>query len=197
MAWCAPHYFSNDDFYHPPFKIKPRSASGWGSQVNSGRRIERQDVRLEATLYKPARVLPDAFPIGIVPIVNEKFRLLVESIEPRIHQFIPALLYRETGVPVATPHWVLSIVTTVDAVIPELSGLSQLEPRVPGTKILAVGKLADLTVDRQKISGLHIWRCGGQLPKHFFFSDTLMDRIISAGIEKIDGIHVAEENVPR
>ena len=87
------------------------------AQFSSGRRIPGELVPTRARIQKMGARFYDYNNFQIAAGVSLRFKDLVESIEPGVHQFFPIELLRQDSVtPYGEPFWLLNVTTRVDAI---------------------------------------------------------------------------------
>ncbi len=151
----------------------------------SGRPVDTTYLPTKVNIGGPERWLMDISPNGLYS-VSEKFRNIVERLEPSVHQFVPVEFFWGDGSPAAKRYWFF--------VCNRLDSVSREET----TKELrnlwkASAKNGEFVFSRAQIGGHHIWQ-DKFMPAGYgpFISDVLYDALVDAGIEGL-GIEAFRE----
>lgn len=193
MAWriefsakrAVPHFeFLNVPERYPLFEIsknEPVDASRMPAQA-----------RLRFAWSKP---IPDIFPTPGLNAVNQRFRDLVETFEPRVHQFFPLKLFALDGSSLDGNYYIFNCAVGIDAIIHTTA-----EPKwttdATGMPILYTGMEKQFELSRQVIGDHHLW-CGKSVSKlELFVSDAFYEAIKRNKITGLDAVYRKELDVP-
>ncbi|QDG74924.1 imm11 family protein [Labrenzia sp. PHM005] len=146
----------------------------------------------------------DVFPLPGVNAVSERFKEIVESYEPGVHQFFPVELFDKAGNRVPTNYYIFNCTVCVDAVLVEHSEVRWSQRRVePYDPFPRIDHWDKEVLSAQAIAGHHVW-CGGLLETDgIYVSDALFDDLKRAKIKyfkekSLEAIDVAwrpEDNI--
>jgi hypothetical protein len=136
--------------------------------------------------------------------VSERFKEIVESYEPGVHQFFPVELFDKAGDRVPTNYYIFNCTVCVDAVLVEHSEVRWSQRRVePYDPFPRIDHWDKEVLSAQAIAGHHVW-CGGLLETDgIYVSDALFDDLKRAKIKyfkekSLEAIDVAwrpEDNI--
>ena len=138
-------------------------------------------------------------PSGGGVTVSRRLKDAIEDIEPGVHQFVPVEVFHKDGSAYGEPFWIFRICTCIDAINPVLGGVEKTfytaypeeEPDDYIWEIISGGK-DYLAVHKELITGRAAWTDRRYAPRKFF-SDALVDRMISEGMEGWDTTAVWQE----
>jgi hypothetical protein len=141
---------------------------------------------------KAAYAITDIASILGQTLVSEKFKALVESLEPGVHQFMPVDVFDKPDGPVASHRYWLNVCHRKDCVDPVRSKFKWVADYTGVTGFWEDRAHPDskLTFSLEKIGAMHLWvnpHLLGQ--RNFYVSSAFMDAANAAGIT---GILVAE-----
>ena len=155
-----------------------------GSMVDRGRAVHGEHMPTKIIREGPKRPTPDVVFCWSMPLVNERFRQIVEALEPAIHQFFKVRILWIDG-SLAAERYFLVVCNRIDSMHRELTTMrfkGILWEPVPGQDSYCV-------FDRSKIGGTHLWR-----DKHLIsaplVSNELAHRLASA---EVTGIKLVEQ----
>jgi hypothetical protein len=124
---------------------------------------------------------------GGVLCVSARAREMIEGLEPDIHQFFPVDMFDVRGAIREPRRYIVNVCRLVDAIVDGTSS-----PRTGGGLLYHVSSLNRVSVRRDRIAGLHVWRDKQTSPRTVFVSDTLYDEMSVAKIGAFD-LAAAEE----
>ena len=133
---------------------------------------------------------PDLFAKGY-KVVSERFREVVERIEPGVHQFEPIRVVRKSGEEIGTWYWLFCCNW--------LDSLSRAETTLP--PIVVNGEMrgwretvrgAQMVFSRPRIGGRHMWIDKFIGLPNVYVSGTLKEAISAAGLEGVTWRHYPE-----
>ncbi|MFN0192232.1 MAG: imm11 family protein [Aestuariivirga sp.] len=177
--------------------------AGW----NTGLRLPSELVPKEARMQRGEKFYDVYNNFQIAPGVSKRFKDLVESIEPDVHQFFPIEVFRQDGVtPYGEPFWLMNICTRVDAICIEKSDMYQRgEDRGPlydgdypwyGRYVIKSMDYGTgpprITIYKDRVVGRSMW-CDYRHPVAHFFSEALMVGMRERGMEGYAIKHVVNE----
>ena len=148
--------------------------------------------------------LPDFFSLGGFLVVTERFREIVERLEPQTHQFLGVKLFKEKGLPIEGPRFFLNVFQKVDALVIEESNVEWIDhpettsPHLPGRILPAFRSLhrgpgpLQLVLSRQAIGTRHLWRGDRYFSAALFCSDQLLEAIAEANLKLLRAEWVEE-----
>jgi hypothetical protein len=117
-------------------------------------------------------------------IVSERFKDIVEGLEPGIHNWLPTDLVLANGDPTPEPYYFFQVGQTLDSVIFERSSFNSIET-VTGEHAVFFPKLNHLmTLEKQKVAGKHVWKEKFVGHIDFFFSNDLVGILKKLGLKK-------------
>ena len=177
----------------PQFQFEDE-VSGTFMGLQSGEARAASTVPTRARLTSDHKELPDFIKMKGCWAVSEKFKDLVEGLEPHVHQFFPVQLTVDASVKSSGKYFLLNICQKVDAVIPERSNVSLVLNEATGNILIHPGAgPPKWTLDKSLIKEWHLWRGDRQLRNKVFFSDKLMDGVHREGLVYIEGEYAEEE----
>ena len=118
-------------------------------------------------------------------VVSEKFRQLVESLEPDVHQFIPVDIYDKPGGAVSSRRYWLNVCRRKDCVDPVRSKFEWVTDYsgVTGFWDDEAHPDSKLVFSKEKIGDMHLWVNPHLLVhKNFYASSSFMEAAKAAGI---------------
>ena len=132
-------------------------ANGVGAMGN-GYRVRGEFVPRSLVWDGGAGDVPDLI-IKNHYVVSPRFRDLVESLEPGVHQFFPVAIYREVGGPVVSNHYWINICNRIDSVNRESTNLKWKIDYTGKTGFWDDFAVPDprLVFSKDKVLGLHLW----------------------------------------
>jgi hypothetical protein len=173
MAWALGTRWSERD--SPKYKIDwpPGVEPAMLSRANwhRGEKFQPEGLPLRLTLMTSHSELPDfSFMWSCARCVSEKFRDLVESREPGVHQFFSLPVVGTNGTPTSKTYFILNTCHRVEMTTAEVF-------------VSAVGMNAKLDVFRRsEVAGMHIWlsRVPSAINDSIFVSDDLKGALTQA-----------------
>ncbi len=136
--------------------------------------------------------------------VGERFKTLVESFEPGVHQFFPLELFRKDGTPVDEPYYIFNCTVSFDSILlkhSEAKWVNLDKPEeYPRLEIVSMQKQV---LSKQAIEGHHIWSHLRQRMRGLFVSDAFHKQLkknkikylFSRKCEELDVPWIEEENL--
>lgn len=113
-------------------------------------------------------------------IVSERFKDIVENLEPGIHNWLPTDLVNVDGNRVPEPHYFLQVGQTLDTVIFERTAFNS-GVSATGEHYVTFPKTNHLmTLDRVKIAGKHLWK-----EKYAGYQDTFFSNELIKTLKKL------------
>src|SRR5690349_20439480 len=105
----------------PRFQID--MSTHWWSGVDweAGTPIEYHGQVVAATQKSSHESYPDFFKLGLQTMASERFRNLVEAVEPDVHQFFPVKLVNNLGGIVDPPYFLFNITQAYECIVIEKS----------------------------------------------------------------------------
>lgn len=127
--------------------------------------------------------------------VSAAFKVIVESLEPAVHQFFPITLVRGLKDITDETYYLFNICQKVDSIVADLSNVRW---QVIGDGTIRIPHLilqnARIVLDKSKIDGIHIWRGDKQFRDDIFFSNALYQEILEKKLTKLRVIHAEEQS---
>jgi hypothetical protein len=144
------------------------------------------------------QVLPDMFrSFGGIVIASDRLRRVLEELDPGIHQFIPITVYLKSKELAEGSWFILNVYYKQDSVVDEQSIVRPMSHQQPNARPMMVIKFTSrdkqVTIDRSKLSGAHVWREAGYLGP-YFLSDQLHSRLKAQKIKFLSMKSVIEIN---
>ncbi|MBD9375654.1 hypothetical protein IB238_23900 [Rhizobium sp. ARZ01] len=136
--------------------MKPYGFGSWGA-IHSliGRPVPRSATQTDSNK------LVDVFPLPALACVGERFRAIVESFEPGIHEFYPIQLKTRKGVPYEEPYFLINVGQRFDSILVkgiDLEWGRRVAGDLEGIPYLSrMGTKPPLPVSRSTIAGRHLW----------------------------------------
>ncbi|WP_374310710.1 imm11 family protein [Dongia sp.] len=201
MAWYIEGFSNWDKRYSVRCNLVPSSYWLKGEDLGKGVRVDGYAGQvLKATQVSNHKVLPDFFRVGTMPVCSDAFRVIVEKLEPNIHQFFPIEFDGgERGIN-DPKYFVFNVLSALDAILVERSAVFQREwEALSGTGKMTrysrveISSPAGLVVKKEEIKEHHMWRTANVLPRLLFFSDELMTQVAAAKLKKLTAFPAAEE----
>ena len=166
--------------------------SGW--EWDEGKRIEHAGQVLTVKKVSRGDVYPDFLRLTNLRLASERFRDLVEALEPDVHQFFPVKMVRKSGAPISLPYFLLNVAQSFDCIIPEKSDLAWRVTSSPAGSIQreplryqVINSHDGLVLKKDVVRGRHMFRSQGKLPLKgcLFFSNELMTKVTEAGLKGV------------
>jgi len=189
MTWYTRNVFCRERSDANRFGLRmPSGDIRWMSGIRSATRVEPEPHDLIADRWQddPATELPDFLTISSQYVASDKFRRIVEELEPGLHQFIPVALQDAEYRPIESTYWFVNVLTVRDAVLRN-AALTELKAsgKIPGREKLAKYGSTHEFIDSSMTAGRHLWRNSGST-WDLFLSDELYRRICAAGLHRLD-----------
>jgi hypothetical protein len=183
--------------------VADRSTVWWsGFEWEEGKRIEHAGQVLTAIKVSRGDVYPDFLRLTNLILASERFRDLVEALEPNVHQFFPVKMVRKSGELISLPYFLLNVAQSFDCIVAEKSDLAwrvtsspvggiQREP----VRYQVINSEDGLVLRKDVVRGRHMFRSQGKRPLKgcLFFSNELMTKINGAGVKGVFGYPTREE----
>jgi hypothetical protein len=133
---------------------------------------------------------PDFFRPGGVWVVSDRFRTIVQQLEPQQNQFFPVTLHEKTGADLGALFHLMNVTQARDIMIPEKSDMysDSWEIKNASGELVKIctwrlrGHPKHLVARKDEIGAMHLWRGAKSLPLMLFCSDELMKRSEDAGL---------------
>jgi len=132
---------------------------GFGWVWGGGRSLIGRPVPKSAT-QTDSNKLADVFPLPALACVGERFRAIVESFEPGIHEFHPIQLKSRKGVPYGEPYFLINVRQRFDSILVKGNNVDWSK-RTGGDMDgmpFASRPRAPRFVSRPTIAGRHLWQ---------------------------------------
>jgi hypothetical protein len=114
-------------------------------------------------------------------IVSQRFKDLVESLEPGVHNFLATELVFSKGAPATEPYYFLQHRQDLDSIALDRSDHTEID-RYDGSKTFLLNiKNHSLVMDKSKTKGCHLWKEKKAKYQRFFLSDQLLQKIKELG----------------
>lgn len=152
------------------------------SRSHCGRRLDETFVPRRIKVDGPRRTLTDVYD-GLGFLVNDKFREILEELEPNVHQFIPIELFWQDGSKAADKFWFVPC--------NRIDSLDRDHTTLPfGNRIWFQGQGGTYVFSRAKIGNRHAW-VDKHLPAadYVIISDEFHRRLLASGVTGLDSIH--------
>jgi hypothetical protein len=130
----------------------------------------------------------DMFPLPALCGVSERFRRIVEELEPGVHQFFPLTILQRSGTPFDEKYYILNVCQDFEAQLyPDLSKRVFLDERFNPPQVNYEPRIryydGEQVFSRSTIAGRHLWR---SLIHRYFISDTLLTRLKQENIKHFE-----------
>ncbi len=156
---------------------------GWGT----GHRPFDRPVPTSAT-QTDGNKLVDVFPMPGFACVSERFRAIVESFEPGIHEFHPIQLKSKKGVPHGDPFFLINVRQRFDSIV--VKGNNVEWATMMGGDLVGMPFVtrpnAPRFVSRTTITGRHLWLNLWIYAGGIMVSDELRAAFVDAKIKRLD-----------
>jgi hypothetical protein len=148
-------------------------------------------LRLQRSQHSREESLPlDFFRPGGIWVVSDRFRMIVQQLEPQQNQFFPVTLHDKTGADLGVLFHLMNVTQARDVLIPEQSDMYSewREIKKSSGELVKIcqwylhGYPKHLVARKEEIGAMHLWRGLEVLPLQFFFSNELMKRCEDAGM---------------
>ncbi|WP_298961207.1 DUF1629 domain-containing protein [uncultured Roseibium sp.] len=110
-------------------------------------------------------------------IVSQRFRDLVEALEPNVHNWLPTDLFWSNGQPLPEPYYFLQPGQSLDTVIFERSFFTSGVSTTGEHYVVFPVTSHLMTFDKRKINGKHLWKEYYAGYQDTFFSDELVNEL--------------------
>lgn len=153
-----------------------------GSLSRSDPRFTKGDVPLRVSLD---RDVSDCARFVLSPggrwIVSQRFKDLVEGLEPGVHNFLPTELIYSKGAPAREPYYFLQHGRDLDSVILNRSRHKEIEKYDGGKAFILKRANHSIVMDRSHTKSIHFWKEKKASYRDFFLSDELFGKINELG----------------
>ncbi|WP_306150286.1 MULTISPECIES: imm11 family protein [unclassified Roseibium] len=157
MAWLVA--MVNEEFGLEE-KWGPEGPRRIGSLSHSDPRFTERDVPVRVTLDRDvsdcARFVLSLG--GGEWIVSQRFKDLVESVEPGVHNFLPTELIFSKGAPAKEPYYFLQHGQDFDSVILNRSRYKEIEKYDGGKAFILKRDNHSIVMDRSHTQSIHLWK---------------------------------------
>jgi len=131
---------------------------------------------------------PDiSFASGGAPYLTARARDLIELLEPGAHQFFPVDIYDPNGNVREPRRYILNVCQCVDAIVDGIFSL-----RKDGTRFYTINPRHPVTIQKDIVLSLHLWRDRKADASQFFVSDRLYEGIMAAGYGEFSVVAIEE-----
>lgn len=183
-----------EDRYGSSF-IADHATVWWsGFDWEEGKRIEQASQVLTAIKVSSGDVYPDFLKLTNLTLASERFRALVEALEPGTHQFFPVKMVRKSRELISLPYFLLNVARSLDCIVAEKSDLAWKATGSPASGVQAgpvgyqvINSHDGLVLRKDVVRGRHMFRSQGKLPLKgcLFFSNELMTKVTEAGVKGV------------
>ena len=172
--------------------IKAQYGSGKNFDPGKIDHLGDLSAKVPADLYPPRLKLVRGKEIydysGALPtrVVSQRFRDVVEEIDPGVHQFVPVEIVNRAGNPCKGGPWYFFRVQRVLSAI-NMEGSSNIPPVGVGgsdhgdANRIQINSNAKLVVNADQVSSIGIWH-DKRSPQHRFVSEKVLSRMKDAGL---------------
>lgn len=164
------------DLAHPVVRHRGRA-------VNSGYPLDPATVPKKFLWGGNTLEVPDMIAYRGPYIISERFRDLIESFEPNVHQFLPIDFERPNGSHAAR-HFLMQACNRINSVDAEQTTSSCYFGNEGGTRNCKVFIGGELVFNLCQIGSAHLW-VDNNLPPDNFCSNNLGDGIINMGLKGV------------
>lgn len=193
MAWQLD--FSNE-FATPSveFVNPPSTRPNCGLSVN--RPLDPQCMPSRGKLEGPwSKAIPDVFRTPGLNAVSQRFRALVEELEPGLHQFFPLAVEDCDGEPLKQELYIFNCAVGIDALIYR-SIKPNWDTDAIGVPLLRAGMGEKLELSRPAIGQHHLW-CGKTVAENkLFASDAFYAAFTRLGMRAFSAVYRNELDEP-
>ena len=142
--------------YEPQFEFldKPGGYDHWVSKEVTT--ISPEDMPKAAAIFSRHKKIHDFFNVETEIAVSRRFKDIIETFEPGVHQFFPIRLLRKNGEPFEGEYFLLNIrvaIVALDLARSELNWTEDEEDRIPH-----ISYSGRIVLDKGPIEGHHLWR---------------------------------------
>ncbi|MEP5758178.1 MAG: DUF1629 domain-containing protein [Litoreibacter sp.] len=133
---------------------------------------------------KARKIWPDTFvATDALLVVSDPVRVVIERLDPGIHQFFPLTFQTKRGVIIDGPWFAVNVSAKQDSVVMEKSRIVRSK-RFPETNNMFFedAKDGDVTVDPARLSNLNLWR-EARFTMSLLGSDTLVKEFKKQGLK--------------
>jgi len=156
------------------------------SVIRSSVPVPSCHLPLRIELYEDINLLPDfgCGPMSEDRLVSQAFRELAEELDPGAGDFASVELANEGQENVVGKFWHFRVAKPVDALIPEMSPVSEVRNTVTGElKGFAWKSYSELTLNRERLEDRHLWTLPNLRNAGVFVSDRMLEEMTRRGME--------------
>lgn len=176
---------SLNDRYTASFTCEPKAPKVLYTRP-AGSLFDLADLPVRARQNTRHKFVPDFRQTGDIWFVSERFRDLVEELEPGLHGFHPLPHVRKDGTPVEGRYFIFDDREPVDAIVEEASPGVNWEPLMVHEGVfLSMTNPGQITFRRSLVGHRHVWRGRTYLKSLYFFSDPLAEQVERLGLKKL------------
>jgi hypothetical protein len=159
-------------------------------------------LRLQRAQHSDKTSMPlDFFRPGGIWVVSDRFKMIVQQLEPEQNQFFPVTLHDKTGADLGVLFHLMNVTQARDVLIPEQSDMyaDWREIKKASGELVKLcqwhlrGNPKHLVARREEIGAMHLWRGLTNLRLSLFCSDELMKRSEAAGLRGLVTYPIIEE----
>lgn len=180
-----------------------RSTVWWsGYEWEEGKRIEHAGQVLTLKKANRGNTYLDFLRLTNLVLASERFRDLVEALEPDVHQFFPVKMVTKSGELIPLTYFLLNVAQSFDCVIAEKSDLAWRVSNPPAgglqrepLRYQVINSEDGLVLRKDVVHGRHMFRNQGKLPLKgcLFFSNELMAKLHDAKVKGVQAYSTREE----
>jgi hypothetical protein len=131
--------------------------------------------------------LADVFGLGASEVVSERFKEIVDTLEPGVHQFFPVTVLNHLGETWPGRFYIFRIMTVLSALHVDRSGVKWFKfrsERKPGAPkyFLAISNPREYYFNRDRVKGYHFWIHDPDFMSDVFCSLEARNAIVAAKI---------------
>jgi hypothetical protein len=161
----------------------PGATQAWPIQIISTARVDPlPDLIAESSQALSVEVLPDFLTILHQYVVSNRFKNIVEGLEPEIHQFIPIKVRCGSGPLEASTYWIVNVLKVINAELPsaEVARLTEIG-KIASQEELKRSLGRYTVIDRNLVAASHLWRTDYvSTSTDLYFSEELMRQMEEA-----------------
>ena len=187
-VWPGPERLPSPPTYvlHVYYKLSKDPAKRWHDEPPF-RPIEENEWPTEFALEKRRDSLAAIMSIGLVLLVEETLKDIIERLEPGVHQFRPITISMPRGAVYPVQYYTMVIGQWLGSFVPELSDpecfsgdgkRSSFHVKYPETK----SNMAGLSLSAKLFGKSHLWREQELLKPLICISNALHSEIMTAGL---------------
>lgn len=187
MVWQTDiNYVVAEPNFEFEFGLEEASPYRWGWQWGLGRRAIKERVPTSA-LQTDRKKLVDVFPLGGCFAVSAKFRQIIETFEPGIHEFHPVDLIQKGGASYDLEYFIINVCQRFDSIL--LSNSKVDWGYVRAESLLGMPYVSSIEglrcVSKSMISGNHLWLNDFIFPGKPMISNELRNALMENRITRL------------